>query len=120
MPIQSIVGGSGTYSAANGGKIYLFNDVSTALLQVAPASPTRQQITFHNPGAVDIFVAPASAVFNGSNIVFNPSNALLGGCFRVFGNGGTLVITGECQIAWRAFALSGTLNPFTVMDSNIS
>jgi hypothetical protein len=39
---------------------------------------------------------------------------------RVYGNGGTLDITGECQGAWQALANTGagSSNPLTVIDSN--
>ena len=76
---------------------------------------------FHNPGPNDIFVAPSYVQTTGSNVALAPSNAALGGCFRVYGNGGTLVIEGECQGAYQAFAATGAgaTNPLTVMDSNI-
>ena len=76
---------------------------------------------FHNPGTNDVFIAPAYVQNTGSNVALSPSNAVLGGCFRVYGNGGTLVIEGECQGAWQAFAVTGagTANPLTVMDSNV-
>jgi len=48
------------------------------------------------------------------------TNAALGGSIRVYGNGGTLDINGECQGAWQALAVTGggTTNPLTVIDSN--
>lgn len=112
-------GGTLAFSSASGGKVYAFNTISTAPQQVAPGNPSRQQITFHNPGDVDIFVAPGT-VLNaaGSAVVLVPTTAALGGCFRIFANGGSLTITGECQTAWQAFSASGATKPLTVMDSN--
>ena|SRR3990167_830975 len=119
MSIFTIPGGSGVFSSATGGKIYSENDISTTPQEVAPANPSRQKITFHNPGDVDIFIAPA-LVFNGTtNSALTPTTAALGGCFRVFANGGTLEISGECQGAWQAFSASSSGKPLTIMDSNL-
>ncbi len=109
------------FSSASGGKVYAFNNIAEASARVvAPANPSRQKIIFHNPGATDVFIAPSYSQGTGSDVALAPSNAALGGCFRVYGNGGTLAVEGECQGAWQAFALTGggTSNPLTVMDSN--
>lgn len=128
MTIFGGVGGSQTFSSASGGKVFGYNNINeTTGTVVAQANPSRQKITFHNPGANDIFVAPTSvqnvlgtAPTQPSNVVLTLTNAALGGARRVFGNGGTLEITGECQGAWQALAVTGagTTNPFTVTDSN--
>lgn len=110
------------FSAANGGKVYSYNTIAEGgLSTVAPINPGRQKIMFHNPGTNDIFIAPVKVQTTGIDVVLVPSNAALGGCFRVYGNGGTLSIEGECQGAWQAFAVTGagSSNPLTVMDSNI-
>jgi hypothetical protein len=122
------VGGPQTFSSASGGKIYGYNNIAEATPRVvAQANPTRQRIRFHNPGPNDIFIGPSfiqnvlgTAPTQGSNVALVPSNAALGGMTRVYGNGGTLEITGECQGAWQALAVTGagTTNPLTVMDSN--
>lgn len=116
MAILGIAGGPQAFSSASGGKVYAYNAISTAPAQVAPGNPSRQKITFHNPGTIDLFVAPAT-LYNGTVLV--PTTSALGGCFRVFANGGTLVIEGECQVAWQAFSASATDNPLTVMDTNV-
>lgn len=126
-----IISGSGgplAFSSASGGKVYGYNNISeNAAIVVAQANPSRQRIRFHNPGASDVFIAPSSvqnvlgtAPSQPSNHALAPTNAALGGCIRVFGNGGTLDIEGECQGAWQALALTGagTTNPLTVIESN--
>lgn len=110
------------FASASGGKVYAFNAISeSSPSTVAPANTFRQKILFHNPGTNDIFVAPAQVQTTGSSVNLTPSNATLGGCFRVYGNGGTLSVEGECQGAWQAFAVTGagSSNPLTVMDSNV-
>jgi hypothetical protein len=110
------------FASASGGKIYAYNNISeSAAIQVAPANQFRTKLLFHNPGTNDLFVAPVNVQNTGSNVTLSPSNATLGGCFRVYGNGGTLVIEGECQGAYQAFSVTGagTTNPLTVMDSNV-
>src|SRR6266403_3873282 len=117
------------FSAASGGKVYGYNTISEFdAIVIAQANPSRQKITFHNPGASDIFIAPSfvqnvlgSAPATPSNVALTPSSAALGGCWRVYGNGGVLAIEGECQGAWQAFATSGAgaTNPLTVMESNV-
>ncbi len=122
MPIFGGVGGPQVFASASGGKIYAFNNMSPTPQQVAPANTGRTKITFHNPGSVDVFVGPL-IVLNlgtGSNASLVPTTSLLGGCWRVFANGGSLEISGECQGAWQAFTASGSGLPFTVMDTNLS
>lgn len=119
MTIISSVGGSATVSSASGGKVYAYNNISTAPAVVAPANPARREINFHNPGDVDIFVAPSLQYAGGAAITLTPTTALLGGCWRIFANGGSLRISGECQGAWQAFSASSSAKPLTVMDSNV-
>jgi hypothetical protein len=126
-----IIGGSGgtlAFSSASGGKVYGYNNISDAApVVVANENSGRQKITFHNPGTNDILIAPVfvqnvlgTAPAQASNVAFTPTTVLMGGCFRVYGNGGTLSITGECQGAWQALGAigAGANNPLTVMDSN--
>lgn len=117
------------FSSASGGKVYGYNNINeTTPRLVANPNTGRQSITFHNPGTSDIFIAPSNvqnvlgtAPTNPSNVALVPTNALLGGCWRVYGNGGVLVITGECQGGWQALSVtgSGTTNALTVMESNV-
>jgi len=120
-------GDSGTVAGANGGKTYGFNNITNAAnVVVAQANPSRQKLTFHNPGPNDIFVSQTTiqgvlgtAPVSPSDVPFTPTTALLGGTLRVFGNGGSLVVDGECQKAWQALAATGTTNPLTVIESNV-
>jgi len=120
--ITTTPGGALAYNGASGGKIYGYNNISeSGLVQVAAANTSRVKLTFHNPGANDIFIAPVQIQTTGSNVAFNPSNAALGGCIRVYGNGGQFTIEGECQGAYQAFAVTGagSTNPLTVIDTNV-
>jgi hypothetical protein len=120
--IQTNPGSPGANAGASGGKVYAFNAITNVSnTPVAPANPQRNAITFHNPGAQDILVSPTVALnfATGLAIPLTPTTAALGGGFRVFANGGSLTVTGECQQAWQALALAGTTNPLTVMDTNI-
>lgn len=105
--------------AGNGGKFYSSNAVSTTPAQVIAANPGRVSLTFHNPGDVDIFVAPTQVMVSGSLATLTPSTSALGGCFRIFANGGTLIITGECQGAFQAFSASSSGKPLTISESNL-
>lgn len=116
--IQTGPGSPLTIGGGSGQKIYAYNALNTTPAQVAAANPSRQSITFHNPGDVDIFIAPAFIQTSGSDVAFAPTTSATGGCFRVFANGGSLTISGECQKAWKAFTASGTGKPLTVMESN--
>jgi hypothetical protein len=112
----------------SGGKVYGYNNISEfAAVVVAQANSARTSITFHNPGASDVFIAPTfvqnvlgTAPAQPSNVALTVSNSAFGGAFRVYGNGGQLTITGECQGAWQALAITGagSDNPLTVMESN--
>ena len=118
MPIFAGVGSPQANASASGGKVYAYNNIDTTPAVVAPANPQRQELNFHNPGDVDIFIAPSNVIVNGSQAALVPSTAALGGCWRIFANGGTLKLTGECQGSWQAFSASASDNPLTVMDSN--
>ena len=132
MPISGVTSPVGPTS---GGKVYAFNNLGTSPEVVAPANSKRTQISFDNPGAVDIIVFPVLVQAlnptwtSGSNldgntsissVVLAPTTANLGGGYRIYGNGGSRTITGECQGAWQALAISGSGNPLTVTDSNVS
>ena len=117
--ISTGVGSPGTINIASGGRVYAFNNISTTPAQVLGANPSRQNVTFHNPGTVDIFIAPAVVINSGSDVTLTPSTGALGGCFRIYANGGSLTLTGEVQKAWQAFAATGTTNALTAVESNV-
>ena len=120
MSIIGVVGGSQTFAQASGGKVYAAVNLGPTPTMCAPANVNRQKITFHNPGPVDIFVGPQFVLtFAGSQFANPASVALPAGSFRILSNGGTLVISGECQGQWNAFSESSTNIGLTVMDSNI-
>lgn len=119
--ITSGVGASGTVGPASGGKVYGYSALTT-LVPVAPANQARTKITFHNPGPVDILVSMVSimaTVAASGRTTLTPTTAAYGGSFRVFGNGGTLIVDGECQLAWQALTVDGTAGQLTVVDSNV-
>lgn len=118
MAVTGGLGGSQVFSGASGGKMYAFNNITSGnLITVAPANPSRQKLVFHNPGANDIYVGPATLASGALNQF---TTAALGGTFLVVANGGTFTVVGECQTAWNAIAATGTTNPFSVMDSNVA
>jgi hypothetical protein len=102
----------------SGGKWYAYNNLSTTPMVVAPANQYRKTITFHNPGSIDAFIAPQYVVNTGSDVALTPTTSLLGGCYRIYGNGGSLTLSGECSGQWQAFSASASGNPLTVIDSN--
>lgn len=117
MTVITVPGGSGTVSAASGGKVYPFSNIgNVAPVQVLAINPARRKITFHNPGTDDTLVYPQ---LTGTGVVNAPTPASPGGGFRVFGNGGTLIIEGECQGAWSALNFTTVNQPLTVMESNV-
>jgi hypothetical protein len=119
MSIISGVGASPSVGPTSGGKVYAYNNLSTTPETVAAANPARVSITFHNPGTVDAFIAPQYVQTSGSNVALSPTTAALGGCLRVYANGGQITITGECQGQWQAFSASATSNALTVIDNNV-
>jgi hypothetical protein len=119
VTIFNSVGSPGTLSLASGGNILAFNNLNTTPAQVLAGDPARTSIVFHNPGTIDIFVAPGFVQNTGSDVALVPSTAALGGCYRVYANGGSLTISGECQKPWQAFSASATNNPLTIQVSRI-
>ena len=117
MPSFFIVGAPGSAQSANGGKVTGFNNIGNVTpVTVLAANGNRQSVTFHNPGANDVLIYPTT---NASGGTLAPTVAAPGGAFRVFGNGGSLTIGGECQQAWAALTVAGTGQPLTVMESNV-
>lgn len=118
MSIVVGVGAPGTLSSASGGKVLGYNNLDdTTPVQVAPANAARIRIIFHNPGENDVLVYPTVNALGAANA---PTVAAPGGAFRVFSNGGTLEVSGECQTSWAALSVGeGSTNPLTVMDSNV-
>lgn len=118
MTIIASTGSPQAIGGASGGKIYAYNAIGNVLnVAVAPVNPSRQRITFINPGAtVTIYISPTTDA-NGATLT--PTTAALGGTVPVIA-GGFVTIDGECQCAWQALAASGgAVNPLTVMDSNV-
>lgn len=119
------IGASPSVGPTSGGKIYAYNNLSTTPMVVAQANQSRQSITFHNPGTIDVVVFPSyvqgmdAAPATPSSMPLTPSTLNLGGGFRVYANGGQLTLTGECQGAWQALSTSGSGQSFTVMESNV-
>jgi len=118
MPIISGVGSSPSTGPTSGGKFYAINNLTVTPQVVARANSARRSIIFHNPGTIDIYIAPVQVISNGAGVNLTPSLNSLGGTIIVYGNGGTILIDGECQLEWQAFAASGSGNPLTVIDSN--
>jgi hypothetical protein len=106
------VGSPGTVSTANGGKVSAAT-VGTTGAQIIAGNPSRQSITFANVGSANLFVFPVTNAAGGINA---PSNANPAGSFVVM-PGANLVIGGECQLGWGAFAVNAN-SPLTVMESN--
>lgn len=91
-------------------------------LGMSPVNPVigqnfaRTSITFHAPGAIDIYVAPTQILSGGVNANLTPSLSSLGGCFHIFA-GGTLTIAGPAAAqAWQAFAASVSNQPLTIVE----
>ena len=122
MAIIAVVGSPQANASASGNKTYVYNAITTTPGVVAPANPQRRKLVFHNPGTNDILVAPDKAFISATATApttLTPSTSALGGCWRIFGNGGTLTLEGEIQSSWQAFATTGSTNALTVLDSNI-
>ena len=117
MTVVSAPGAPGAQASASGGKVYPFNNIGNVTpVTVLAANGQRLSITFHNPGTNDTLVYPTTQASGAANA---PTIAAPGGGFRVFGNGGQLTITGECQQAWAALNFTTTGQPLTVMESQV-
>lgn len=114
------VGSPGTVSAASGGFFLAFNNISSTPQQVLGQNSQRVKVTFHNPGTVDIYIAPAFIQNSGKDVALIPSPSALGGCFLVYANGGTLILEGEVQKPFQALALTGSTNALTVVPTNVA
>ena len=115
MPIG--IGAPEAIGGASGGYTIAINNLSTTPQVVLPIDPGRVNFMVHNPGSVDAFVAQQFTQGTGSDAALTPSPTSLGGCWRVYANGGTLLVSGECQKSWQAFSLSGSANPLTIQVS---
>lgn len=120
MSILRGVGSSGSVGPTSGGKVYAFNNIDADdPVTVAPANPNRVSISFHNPGTVDIIICPALVQTSGVSAANSATVGSKGGSYLLYANGGERTITGECQGAFYALAVSASGNPLTVTDSNV-
>lgn len=111
------VGSPGAAQSANGGKVYAFNNIGNVVpVALLGKSGERRSVTFHNPGANDVLVYPQTDALGAVNA---PTIAAPGGGFRIFGNGGSLTISGECQQPWSALHFTTTNQPLTVMTTHV-
>jgi hypothetical protein len=111
--IISGVGSPGTVSTATGSKVTAAT-VGTVGAQVVAGNSARVSISFHNPGSGNVFVYP---VTNSAGAPNTPSNASPAGAFVVM-PGTMLMLSGECQLAWGAFAANAG-SQLTIMQSNL-
>ena len=100
--------------------ILAFNTISTAPATIIGINPGREKITFHNPGAVDIVVFPMTVLQGtpgGGSVALTPTTSALGGGFRVFANGGQIVLEGKAsKQGFQALSATASGNPLTVME----
>jgi len=102
--------------------ILAFNTIATTPITVIGINPGRGKITFHNPGTVDIVVFPLTVLLGtpgGGSIALVPTTSALGGGFRVFANGGQIVLEGQAaKQGFQALSVSASGNPLTVMEES--
>lgn len=117
MSVVVGVGSPGSAQTASGGKVYPFSTIGNVTpVQILAINGNRNKFVVHNPGTNDVLVYPQLQASGAANA---PTVAAPGGAFRVFSNGGSLTIDGECQGAWSALSVAGTGQPLTVMESNV-
>jgi hypothetical protein len=92
------------------------NSVSTAVQFVIGTNPSRNSLTFHNPGSVSVVVFPQYRLVNGANVPLAPTISALGGGFLLL-SGETLFIGATAsKQQWQALSLSGTGNALTITE----
>lgn len=95
-----------------GGAVTAVNNVTTTGAQVLAANSARINLSFHNPGNVNLFVYPLVNALGTTNA---PTLSALGGSFVVF-PGAYFAVVDTTNGAWGAFAASGTTNPLTILE----
>ena len=100
--------------------ITAFNTIATTPITIIGINPGRKKITFHNPGAVDIVVFPLTVLQGtpgGGSVALVPTTSALGGGFRVFANGGQIVLEGQAsKQGFQALSVTASGNALTVME----
>jgi hypothetical protein len=92
------------------------NSLGTSPAPVIGANPSRTSITFHAPGANDIYVAPTQVLSGGTSVNLTPSLAALGGTYHIFAGGSLTISAPAASQAWQALAASGSNQPLTIME----
>lgn len=96
--------------------ITAINTVGLSPMPVIDANPTREGITFHNPGQSAVVVFPQFVLVNGQSVPLLPSSSALGGGF-LLSYGAVLFLGGNAaKLAWQALALTGSNNPLTIEE----
>jgi hypothetical protein len=92
------------------------NNLGTTPQFVIFANPSRNSLTFHNPGTNSVVVFPASVLVNGANVPLAPTISALGGGF-LLPSGAALFMGGTAaKQQWQALALTGGGNPLTITE----
>jgi hypothetical protein len=109
----------GTTSLQNSA-IFAFNAINTTAAPLVGANASVATRTFHNPGTIDVVVFPTTVLSGtpgGGSVALAPTTSALGGGFRIFANGGQIILSGAAaRQAWQALSVSGSGNPLTVME----
>lgn len=103
-----------TGSVFMGGSVIAVNTVATVGSVVVSSNPNRINITFHNPGSINIYVWPIKDINGNLNI---PSFANPGGAFVVM-PGAFLTLIDSSNSAWAALSSGGSTNPLTILDQS--
>lgn len=73
----------------------------TTVVAMSTGATWPTEIVFHNPSTLDILVYPSEDA-NGMSLGVVSSSP--GGSFRVYGNGGSIIIEGGSTMAWLAIS----------------
>jgi hypothetical protein len=93
------------------------NTIGTSPVAVIGGNPSRNSITFHAPGSVDMYVFPTLVLSGGASVALTPSLASLGGGFHIFAGADRTISGPPATQAWQALAASGSNQPLTIMEN---
>ena len=78
------------------------------------ANPSRSALTFHNPGAGEVYVFPEFVLQNGQSGRLTPSLGALGGGFALPAGATRFMGGNAAKQRWQA--LAGSANPLTITE----
>jgi hypothetical protein len=92
------------------------NNLGSSPQFVIGANPSRNSLTFNNPGQNSVVVFPQYILVSGKSVPLTPSLSALGGGFLLVAGDTLFIGSTASKQQWQALSLVGAGNPLTITE----